>query len=299
MANQAFQSDAYQESAFQTGPVRVSASPEGAGDLSADLRQTVLRISGSPDGTGDLSANLNFTAVLGGSPSGAGDLSATFEVEVSISASPEGLGTIGAVEFDAAFSDDFSGGPLLTVVHPISASPAGAGRLTAILTGPLTPIQGDAGFTYNPTAGSTKSVRLNLPLHLSPGGIEVGHRKWREVAEPLDLNATREVYVVEGSAGDGRSDEIRATIRFVENPIQILDLLDHLADGEQAEYTTNIGSTSVNTRTMELTEIENVNQLQPEGSRRKAVGAGGNDRKEFEVDVGLRATTDGALDDLI
>lgn len=245
-------------------------------------RPGVVTMTATPIGEAVItSANLKLTARLNASPVGEGTIpKANLKGTFRLDASPVGEGVVTKAN--------------LKLTARLNASPIGQGVITlADLSELIKPsLKGDSGFLWNPTAGTTETLDLNFPLHLEPGGVEAGHRKWREVAESLDYER-REVYVVEGAGG--RSDELHATIRFENDPTDLLNLLDHLADGGSADYTTDF-SKQASRRTMELVNIGDLNRLSPEQSRRKAKGAGGS--KEFEVELSLRATT-GDVDGLI
>lgn len=276
---------------------KMSASPIGEGVLNVERPRITRALIASPKGEGVVNtANLKATFRISASPLGEGTVDANLKATFRLSASPTGEGVVNSANMRlikrliaTAIGEGVASGNLTKTVR-LAASPIGEGVVVrAEIFEEAGPLKGKAGFFWSPTAGTTNTFDMAWPLQLEPGGIEAAQSKWREVAEPLDKTATREVYVVEPPTG--RIDTVTATVRFERKPDDLLRLMEHMADGGQADYTTDVNSTSANRRTVELVGIEDVSRIRPDSDREAD--------KEFEADLKLRATTDGAFDDLI
>lgn len=141
-------------------------------------------------------------------------------------------------------------------------------------------IKGNEGFRYDPGGGEV-DLFLNFPLHWRRPGRS--KRRWSSWNLELDK---REVLVI----GGGSVEEMWATIRFSDQPIALLDMLEAGADGVLLDYYPDMGLGTFYPSDL-IAPVGDDLQLIRDRSSRGALG-------EFESEIGLRRTDGGNYDAL-
>lgn len=135
-------------------------------------------------------------------------------------------------------------------------------------------LKGDAGFKYDPGTG-TVTLALQYPLwRAGPGRFKWRRKRWSAdgtVAETLVI-------------GSGLN-EIRARLRFANNPTAILDFLESAADGVALQYFPSLAVSGTFIPCVLVEPDGNRHDLEIELDR---LGNG-----EYAIDVRLRRTDGG------
>lgn len=133
------------------------------------------------------------------------------------------------------------------------------------------PLQGDAGFKYTPSGGALTTLALNAPLK----DLHAAQDETHYVRESLD-KTVREVTTI----GSGVY-EITATIRFADDPQDLIEFLKHGRRGVTLAYFPSlaVSGTSYNCLLIHAGPVE----IAPDGDR---YGFG-----EYQCTVRLRRTS--------
>lgn len=141
-------------------------------------------------------------------------------------------------------------------------------------------ISGNQGFRYDP-GGGTVELFLNYPLYWR----RPGRTKWRRESWNLERDK-REVLTIGGSA----VEEMYALIRFSNQPLDLLDMLEAGADGVDLDYYPDMGL-GTNYPSQLIEPVGETLELIRDRSSRGALG-------EFESELRLRRTDGGNYDAL-